>query len=83
MGYWNLMRREFPDVFERMSKVERELNVAINKTYKGTGLDEDGKPIRKRVFLDELDPDAGNLATEPILECGLSCGVQGALFGDG
>ena len=81
-GYWNKIRVDFPAVFRRMSGVERSLNVAINKTYAGTGLDEDGKPIRKRIFLDELDPDAGNYETEPVLECGISCGVQGVLFGD-
>lgn len=67
-GYWNKIRVDFPDVFERMSKVERELNVAINKSYAGDGL-------RKRVFLDELDPAAGRYETEPELECGLSCGT--------
>lgn len=30
-GYWNKIRVDFPDVFERMSKVERSLNAAINK----------------------------------------------------
>jgi 3'-phosphoadenosine 5'-phosphosulfate sulfotransferase (PAPS reductase)/FAD synthetase len=80
-GYWNKIRVDFPDVFARMSKVERDLNVAINKTYAGER-DEDGKPIRTRVFLDELDPDAGNYDTEPVLECGLSCGVQEVLFGE-
>jgi len=75
MGHWNLVRRVFPDIFERMSKVERDLDVAINKTYAGDG-------ERKRVFLDELDPDAGNYETEPVLECGLSCGVQEVLFGE-
>jgi hypothetical protein len=72
-GYWNKIRVDFPDVFDRMSKVERDLNVAINKSYAGDG-------ERKRVFLDELDPDAGNYETEPVLECGLSCGVQEVLF---
>ena len=80
-GYWNKIRVTHPDVFERMSKVERELNASINKTYSGER-DENGDSIRKRVFLDELDPDAGNYATEPVLECGLSCGVQETLFGD-
>ena len=60
---------------EAASKVERELNVAINKTYAGDG-------ERKRVFLDELDPDDGNYATEPVLECGIACGVQETLFGE-
>lgn len=66
MGYWNKIRVDFPNVFDRMAKVERKLNVAINKSYKG-----DGK--RKRVFLDELDPKAGNILKEPKIDCGLLC----------
>jgi len=65
-GYWNKIRVDFPDVFERMAKVERELNVAINKTYKG-----DGK--RKRIFLDELPHDMGRYKEEPDIECSLLC----------
>jgi len=65
-GYWNKIRVDFPDVFERMAKMERKLNVALNKTYKG-----DGK--RKRVFLDELDPAAGRYKEEPDIECSLLC----------
>jgi hypothetical protein len=65
-GYWNKVRIDFPDVFARMAKVERELNVAINKSYAG-----DGK--RKRVFLDELDPKAGRYESELPISCGLMC----------
>lgn len=64
-GYWNKIRRDFPKAFERMAKLEREMNVAINKTYKG------GK--RQRVFLDELDPDAGRYESEADIECGVLC----------
>ena len=67
-GYWNKIRVDFPDVFERMAKVERKLNVAINKSYAG-----DGK--RKRVFLDELDPSAGRYSSEADISCGIGCGV--------
>ena len=63
-GYWNKIRRDFPEVFERMARMERELNVALCKSYAV-----DGK--RKRIFLDELDPGFGRY--EPI-ECGLFCG---------
>ena len=77
-GYWNKISMDFPDVFERMSKVERSLDAAINKTYGEKG--EDGEPVRTRIFLDELDPDVGKYTTEPVLECGLSCGVQGDMF---
>ena len=65
-GYWNKIRKDFPDAFQQMAKLERELGVAINKSYAG-----DGK--RKRVFLDELDPSAGRLEAEPDIECGVIC----------
>lgn len=69
-GYWNKIRRDFPDVFERMAKLERELNVAICKTEPTV----DGVRQRIRVFLDELPPDAGNYKDEPPMSCGLFCG---------
>ena len=64
-GYWNKIRKDFPEAFERMAKLERELNAAINKRY------ENGKRIR--VFLDELSPDAGRKEPEPDIECGVLC----------
>ena len=65
-GYWNKIRVDFPDAFDRMAKLERQMNVAINKTYAG-----DGK--RKRVFLDELDPNAGRGVPMPDIDCGVLC----------
>jgi PP-loop superfamily ATP-utilizing enzyme len=65
LGYWNKIRRDFPEVFARMAKLERKLNAAINKTYI--------KGVRHRVFLDELSPDAGVYAEEPDIECGPQC----------
>jgi hypothetical protein len=65
-GYWNKIRVDFPDVFKRMAEKERELNVALCKTYAG-----DGK--RKRLFLDELPPTAGRHQDLEIT-CGLFCG---------
>jgi len=65
-GYWNKIRVDFPDMFEKMAKQERKLNVAINKSYAG-----DGK--RKRVFLDELDPKAGRDVPMPDIDCGVIC----------
>jgi 3'-phosphoadenosine 5'-phosphosulfate sulfotransferase (PAPS reductase)/FAD synthetase len=64
-GYWNKIRVDFPEVFQRMAKMERKLNVAICKTTTG------GK--RKRVFLDELDPLAGKY-NDLEISCGLFCG---------
>lgn len=64
-GYWNKIRRDFPEAFERMAQQERKMNVAINKRYVG------GK--RVRVFLDELPKNAGNYKSEAGFECGVLC----------
>lgn len=65
-GYWNKIRIDFPEAFDRMAKQERKMGVAINKSYAG-----DGK--RKRIFLDELDPKAGRDVPLPDIECGAIC----------
>lgn len=65
-GYWNKIRVDFPEVFDRMAKTERLLNVAICKTYAG------GKS-RQRLFLDELPPTMGRHKDLEIT-CGLFCG---------
>ena len=67
-GYWNKIRRDFPDVFERMAAQERKMNAAINKRYEGG--------TRIRVFLDELDPSAGRDVREPEIECGVLCQTE-------
>lgn len=64
-GYWNKIRRDFPEVFWQMARTERELNAAINKRYVN------GERIR--VFLDELPPNAGRFDEEPDIECGVLC----------
>ena len=64
-GYWNLVRKTHPDVFAATAKLERDIGAAINKRYEGT--------TRIPVYLDELDPDAGNYSAEPDIECGLLC----------
>lgn len=66
MGYWNKVRRDFPEHFAKMAAMERELDVAICKT-EGPGRK------RIRVFLDELPPDAGRYIEEPDIECGVLC----------
>lgn len=74
-GYWNKIRRDFPDVFDRMAKMEREIGAAINKSYAGDGL-------RKRVFLDELDPSAGRYEAEPSISCGAVCEIDMTQYED-
>ncbi len=61
MGYWNKIRKDFPDVFLKMAKLERELNHSLNKDKNGS------------VFLDELSPDRGNFTKDSPLSCGFTC----------
>lgn len=57
-GYWNKIRRDFPDVFARMAETEREVGAScIN-----------GQPLAT------LDPRAGRHSDLELPECGLFCG---------
>lgn len=66
IGYWNKIRRDFPEAFARMALMERELDVSINTKR------EKGKP-RTRMFLDEMPPNIGRYESEAGIECGVSC----------
>ena len=57
MGYWNKIRSDFPEVFERMAKIEREI----------------GHSCINGVYLDELEPGRGHADTEIMEECGIMC----------
>jgi hypothetical protein len=61
MGYWNQIRKDFPDVFARMARLERELKHSILKDKNGP------------LWLDELDPNRGRFKDEPMPECSLIC----------
>lgn len=56
-GYWNKIRKDFPEVFEKRAKLEREI----------------GASCINGVFLDELDPNAGRNQTEILEDCSLIC----------
>lgn len=66
-GYWNKIRRDFPDIFAKMAQTERELNVSIIRKKVP------GQKEKVRVFLDELDPTEGRYNDEPDIECGPQC----------
>lgn len=57
MGYWNKIRKDFPEVFEARAKLERQLN----------------DRCLKECFLDELDPNRGNADEEIMEDCGIFC----------
>jgi hypothetical protein len=60
-GYWNKIRRDFPETFERMAALEESIGAScIN-----------GSPLRT------LDPNAGTHADLELPDCGLFCGENG------
>ena len=63
MGYWNKIRVDFPKEFERMVLVEREVGRSCLKESNGD-----------RIFLDELDPNRGNMSEPLVADCGFFCG---------
>ena len=78
-GYWNKIRVDFPEAFERMAKMERKLDVAINKSYAKKiklacgSIINNPNEARFRIFLDELHPEAGRDVPMPDIECGVLC----------
>lgn len=57
MGYWNKIRKDFPEVFARRAEQERRF----------------GRSCINGVFLDELEPDRGNINTEIMEDCTIAC----------
>lgn len=57
MGYWNKIRVDFPEVFEKMAQTEEKL----------------GRTVRNDVSLRELKEDAGDYPNEIEIECGIFC----------
>lgn len=56
-GYWNKIRKDFPEVFARRAETERIV----------------GHSCIKGVFLDELDPNKGRMSEEVMPECSIMC----------
>lgn len=57
MGYWNKIRKDFPEVFARRARQEREI----------------GHSCINGVYLDELDPERGREDTEIMEDCTITC----------
>lgn len=59
MGYWNKIRVDFPDVFQRRAETERLI----------------GGTCIKGIYLDELPPNAGRKQDFIFDDCGVLCEV--------
>jgi 3'-phosphoadenosine 5'-phosphosulfate sulfotransferase (PAPS reductase)/FAD synthetase len=60
MGYWNMIRRDFPDVFKSRAETERKI----------------GGTCIKGIYLDELPVDAGRKYGPICEECGIFCEIM-------
>jgi hypothetical protein len=58
-GYWNKIRRDFPEVFAKRAAMERAI----------------GASCMNGVYLDELDPNAGRHTGPVVPECGAMCEI--------
>ena len=56
-GYWNKIRKDFPEVFKARAMMERDI----------------GHSILKDCFLDELPEDKGKMSEEVMEECSILC----------
>ena len=63
-GYWNKIRVDFPERFKEMAEAEREIGATCLKDDKG------------KIYLDELNQNAGNKSEMVLPECGLFCQVD-------
>lgn len=61
MGYWNRIRKDFPEVFESRAKLERLVGHSMLRDRNGA------------VYLDELSPERGDMNTEVFPDCGIMC----------
>lgn len=66
MGYWNKIRKDFPDHFDRMAKLERVIGHAVNKDDNGP------------VYLDQLNPKRGRFKIDSPADCGFTCEMKNA-----
>ena len=60
-GYWNKIKIDFPDQFDRMAKEARRLDVKLIRINE------------ERAFIDELTGSEGNYQEEPEIQCGIFC----------
>lgn len=63
-GYWNKIRRDFPDTFTKMARIEREIGNSCLKDKNG------------RIFLDQLNPNAGRKEGHVLPDCGNFCEIE-------
>lgn len=62
MGYWNHIRKDFPEVFKSRAETERRVGYSILK-------EADGSPL----YLEDLDEHRGKMEIEVFPDCSIMC----------
>jgi hypothetical protein len=61
LGYWNKIRHDFPEQFDRMAALEKTIGAKILKHKE------------ERIWLSDLPIGVGDYPTEQSIECGIFC----------
>lgn len=69
IGYWNAIRVDFPETFQRMAILERDIGHAV---LSEEDPDQPGR-VKRPVWLDELDPDRGDFRRDQPRSCSFMC----------
>jgi len=72
MGYWNKIRKDFPEHFKRMADFEKRKGYTVLKE-KDYELSTKEKTVQKPLYLHDLDTDRGRFEDEPEISCGIFC----------
>ena len=74
IGYWNKIRKDFPAIFEKMSTVEAEIGISINRMVI------DG--VKQKVYLKDLPIGVGRYEVELDISCGAVCEIDFSKYED-
>ncbi len=76
-GYWNKIRIDFPDIFDKMVGLEREVGASCLKQQIPDHTAETPKNKKTvKLFLDELNPTAGRDLKIIMPDCGSFCDLE-------
>lgn len=64
-GYWNKIRKDFPEIFEKQAKIEERLGAKLLVVW--------DHGVSKRLSLRELPEGIGNYKSELPITCGFIC----------
>lgn len=64
IGYWNKIRKDFPDKFNEIAAIEREIGASCLKDKNG------------QLYLDKLDPNRGWKVKEITHDCSIVCEIE-------